>query len=129
MNTCKTCRFWGEHQICRKQFVDVINGEREFKADSMRVHVHYAWAQDGPAHVHNVFTGPDFGCIHYDSILNKAVEEAAAVMAREVREVALKPVSWSGKPCSCPPECPDNCKGECGCEAHADAWQDFLSNE
>jgi hypothetical protein len=50
---------------CLKRFVDIPTGEREFKPNTMRVHVHYAWAQDGPAHVHNVFTGPDFGCCHH----------------------------------------------------------------
>lgn len=68
MNTCKTCRFWdSDWTICRKRFVDVPTAEREFKPDSMRVSI---WPggtdKEYPDIVHNVFTGPDFGCIHHE---------------------------------------------------------------
>lgn len=65
MNTCKTCRFWeSSYSICHKRFVDVITPERPFKSDSLRVHV---WPSGGAKDdiVHNVFTGPDFGCVHH----------------------------------------------------------------
>lgn len=67
MNTCKTCCFYDAHYFrCTKGFVDVPNDVREFKSDTMRVHV---WPggndKQYPDIVHNVFTGPDFGCIHW----------------------------------------------------------------
>lgn len=69
MNTCKTCRFWqSSFSMCNKRFVDVPTSAREFKPDSMRVHV-WPGGQDKefPDIVHNVFTGPDFGCIHWET--------------------------------------------------------------
>lgn len=63
-NTCSTCKYWErEHSICHKgrKFVDVPNDKRPFAPDSIRVSVYPSVGE----FVANVFTGPDFGCIHH----------------------------------------------------------------
>jgi hypothetical protein len=69
MGTCKTCRWWEErHKLCLKRFVDVPTDKREFKSDSMRVSLgnEVGGVETNKCWVHNVFTGPDFGCCHWE---------------------------------------------------------------
>lgn len=62
-NTCKTCRFWNAHdKSCHKRFADIPNNVREFKSNTIRVQT---YPQQGE-YVSALFTGPDFGCVHYE---------------------------------------------------------------
>jgi hypothetical protein len=72
MGTCKTCRFWEEqYKLCLKRFVDVPTDKREFKSDSMRVSLgnEVGGVETNECWVHNVFTGPDFGCCHHRPLI------------------------------------------------------------
>lgn len=63
--TCKTCRYWeAEYKACHKCFVDVPNDIREFKENTIRVSVYPDGMRPGQS-VAYVFTGPDFGCVHW----------------------------------------------------------------
>lgn len=67
---CKNCRYWeSQHQLCHKRFVDVPN-EREFKPDMMRVSVYPGGIGPGQF-VCSVFTGPEFGCVHFVAATRK----------------------------------------------------------
>ena len=59
MDTCKTCKYWGESHRCMAPHV-VTSDEDEPDADGVVACSNYGYGGGYLA------TGPDFGCIHHE---------------------------------------------------------------
>jgi len=69
MNTCKDCKYWDQNPVeysipsgttHRECTCPKIDGKADRGEDSVQV-----WGED--ATYVNIATGPDFGCIHWES--------------------------------------------------------------
>ena len=69
--TCKTCRYWGE--AVEKDYMEFFTGGRvcikTFEPRSEHWHLGLDHGRDEDVESGHVVTGPDYGCIHYESKL------------------------------------------------------------
>lgn len=125
MNTCDTCKYWriaeavailsnSTHALCGHPKLASTNATTGGGSD------YEDGAEDGEAYS-GIYTGPKFGCIHWEAKMNEPTPEGMTRWEPDGK--------YNGKLCTCKPQCDDPCHGECGCEACHDAYADFLSNE
>lgn len=67
MNTCETCKFWGDLQVSRSEDLHLVRlacGYTHMNHGFGMIDDSGALPEDN--HMGRILTGPCFGCIHHD---------------------------------------------------------------